>query len=172
MNEMVDEPVLSKILSAGDLAKAAQTFSKLAQHDLAGWALTGGIATEIHILQRGRKPLLRNLNDIDFIAGSFDGIPKTLAKDFLFRHVHPTDPPGKMMMQLIDPASRLRVDIFRAFGETISRASSLTGLLAVSFRVISIEDLLARAARLALDVVRCVPTPSNTCATFCVSQSW
>jgi len=50
---------------------------------------------------------VRALNDIDFIAESFDHIPASLASDFLFRHIHPFDPPGRTMLQFIDAESAL-----------------------------------------------------------------
>jgi len=58
-------------LSAGDGQRALQAFENLARHDISRWALTGGFATEIHHLRRGRRPLMRSLNDIDFIVDSF-----------------------------------------------------------------------------------------------------
>jgi hypothetical protein len=50
-------------------------------------------------------------------------IPETLRSDFLFRHIHPFDPPGKIMLQLIDPDTALRIDVFRACGQTMSRGA-------------------------------------------------
>ncbi len=146
--------MLASFLSATDVDRASRTLAKLTLHDISGWALTGGFATEIHSLLRGREPLVRNLNDIDFAADSFSAIPKSLAEDFLFRHIHPDDPPGKTMAQLVDADSRLRVDVFRAFGETLRRTSMISGVLPAPMRVISLEDLLARSARLSLDLAR------------------
>jgi hypothetical protein len=74
---------------------------KLAGHDIRHWALTGGIAFEIHALRLGLQPSRRTLNDLDFVAESFGCIPESLPRDFLFRHVHPLDPPGKTMLQFI-----------------------------------------------------------------------
>jgi hypothetical protein len=71
-------------------------FRKLARHEIRHWALTGGFAFEIHAERLGLQPSVRALNDLDFIAPSFDYIPGTLPRDFLFRHIHPLDPPGKV----------------------------------------------------------------------------
>lgn len=72
------------------------------------------------------------MNDIDFVTDSFDCIPESLADDFLFRHVHPFDPPGKTILQFIDAESALRVDVFRACGATkFSRSNSRRVHLAI-----------------------------------------
>jgi hypothetical protein len=108
---------------------------------------------------------VRALNDIDFIADSFDAIPKSLADDFLFRHIHPSDPPGKTMTQFIDSESALRIDVFRANGATMSRTADLD-LKAAMIQLISLEDLVARTARLALGLAVGVPTPSKHAIDF------
>ena len=89
------------------------------------WALTGGLAVEIHRLRLGCDPSPRALNDIDFFAGCVPLHPESLTEDFLFRHIHPLDPPGKTMAQLADPHSAVRVDVFRAYGAAMSRTSRL-----------------------------------------------
>jgi hypothetical protein len=157
--------MLDRFLSTADAECAERTLRKLARHDLSRWALTGGFATEIHFLRRGLEPLSRTLTDIDFIASSFDAIPQTLAEDFLIRHVHPLDPPGKTMAQFVDPDSLLRIDVFRAFGDTMIRTTPLCEL-AFPIQLISLEDLLARAARLAFDIAGGVPTPPKYARDF------
>lgn len=127
------------------------TFNKLARHDIRQWALTGGFAFEIHAVRQGIEPSVRPLNDIDFVVDSFDCIPETLANDFLFRHVHPFDPPGKTLVQLVDSEAALRVDVFRACGQTMRRADG----------VVSLEDLVARTARLLLDLAGSAPVASK-----------
>jgi len=57
------------------------TLQKLQRHDISGWALTGGIATELHLQAAGREISARPLNDVDFIVGSFDSIPASLGSD-------------------------------------------------------------------------------------------
>jgi hypothetical protein len=157
--------MLQKFLSVVDADRALRVFRKLASHDIRQWALTGGLAIEIHLLRFGRQPIIRPLNDVDFIAGSFDCIPETLASDFLFRHVHALDPPGKTMLQFVDPDSALRVDVFRADSETMSRTSHMD-LPFGSIRVVSLEDLVARAARLTLDLAEGVPVPAKHARDF------
>jgi hypothetical protein len=166
VREMLHPAMMREFLSAGDVERAMRTLEKLAKHNISGWALTGGLATELHFVLRGRGPLLRELNDIDFVADSFEAIPKSLADDFWFRHIHPADPPGKTMVQMVDAENRLRVDVFRAFGETMRRTSVLKELLPVPVQLISLEDLLARSARLALDLSGGVATPAKYARDF------
>jgi hypothetical protein len=157
--------MLDRILSGGDEDLALPALQKLARHDTGRWALTGGLATEIHCLLRGRAHSRRVFNDIDFVVDSFDGLPESLTEDFLFRHIHPADPPGKILLQCIDPDSAVRIDVFRAFGATMSRISRLD-LAAGTFGLISVEDLAARAARLVLDLTAGVPTASKYAADY------
>jgi hypothetical protein len=135
-------------------------FRKLVRHDIRHWALTGGFAFEIHGVRMGLQSTTRQLNDLDFVAPSFNCIPETLPDDFLFRHVHPVDPPGKTMLQLIDPDPALRIDVFRACGQTMNRAVDLD-LPFGRLRLVSLEDLVARAARLLLDLAGGGPVVSK-----------
>jgi hypothetical protein len=123
------------------------------------------LATEIHCLLHGTKTLLRSLNDVDFAAGSFGSIPLTLAGDFLFRHVHPFDPPGKTLMKLVDAQAALRIDIFRAAGGTVRRSQAID-FLGQPMRLIPLEDLLARTARLTLDLAAGSPIPAKYARDF------
>lgn len=157
--------MLRQFLSVADANRALRTLRKLCQHDIHGWALTGGLAVEVHRLQRGCQPSPRALNDIDFMAESFDGIPETLGNDFLFRHIHPCDPPNRTMLQLVDAKGKLRIDVFRSYGGTMCRTANLD-LSGCTMKVISLEDLTARTARLALDLASGAPTPSKYATDF------
>jgi hypothetical protein len=147
---------LSSFFAAGDAARAERTLQKLAHHDISGWALAGGIAIEVQLMRRGRAPALRALHDIDFISGCFGDIPQSLAGDFHLRHVHPDDPPGKTLLQAVDAPSRLRVDVFRAYGDEMERTTKLS-LAGLTLRIVSIEDLVARHARLNWDLMEGKP---------------
>lgn len=156
---------LEQFLSAADAARALRCLQRLAAHDISQWSLTGGFAIEIHHLICGRDADVRRLNDIDFIVDSFEHIPQTLGGEFLFRHVHPFDPPGQTLVQSIDPEAIVRVDVFQAYGETLRRAIHLD-LLPGRLLLISLEDLVARTARLALDLAGGVPTPAKHAVDF------
>ena len=93
---------------------------------------------------RGHTPQRRRLNDLDYVVDEFGSIPGTLGDGFLIHHVHPGAPPGKLLLQLVDPDRALRIDLFRAFGATMSRAYTLHDPLSKLKRVLSMEDLAAR----------------------------
>jgi len=151
---------MQRFLSIGDSTRALNTLRKLALHEISRWLLVGGLAVEFHRLRSGHSHPIRHLNDIDFVAPAFECIPESLARDFLFRHVHPFDPPGRTMMQLVDAGTSLRVDLFRAVGGIGSRAISVD-VPASSFRVIAVEDVVAHKARLLLDLDASVPVPAK-----------
>jgi len=113
---------------------------------------------EIHGLRLGLDCSARNLNDVDFVTGAFGCIPETLCADFLFRHIHPFASPGKILLQLIDVESVLRIDIFRACGETMQRTIQQD---IWPMQIVSLEDLVARAARLLLDLAEGVLVASK-----------
>ena len=142
--------IFDGVLSKEEQARAERTLSKLLTHDISRWALTGGFATEIHLRQAGTEPTLRSLNDLDFIVCSFDSIPESIGRDFLIRHVHPSDPPEKTLLQCVDPETEVRIDVFRTYPSVMHRVSPLNPQL----RIISSQDLAARAGRLTWDLNR------------------
>jgi hypothetical protein len=141
---MISDGVLSK----AEQLRVERTFDKLSKHDTSRWALTGGFATELHIRRLGGEPALRSLHDVDFIVSSFDCIPESLGRDFLIRHVHPPDPPGKTLLQCVDSETGVRVDVFRTQASVMERVSSISPQL----QMISHQDLTARAGRLTWDM--------------------
>ncbi len=141
-------------------AEMERIMRKLARHDIRKWALTGGLAYEMHGRSLGLDRRVRQLNDLDFVTAEFRYIPETLSRDFLFRHVHPFAPPGQTMLQLVDRDPALRIDVFRACGETMSRAVPME-FPHGPMQVVSLEDLLARAARLLLDLAERIPVASK-----------
>jgi hypothetical protein len=149
-----------RFLSIGDSTRAFNTLRKLALHEVSRWVLVGGLAVEFHCVRVGHSHAIRHLSDIDFVAPAFECIPETLTRDFLFRHVHPFDPPGRTMMQLVDADTSLRVDVFRADGGIITRAISVD-VPSGPLRVISVEDVLAHEARLLLDLGANLPVPAK-----------
>jgi hypothetical protein len=138
-------------LNAADCARVARTFLSLAHHEISGWALTGGVAIELHILRLGGKPIIRRLNDLDFVAACFDSIPESIGSELLLRHVHPHDPPGKIMLPGVDPETGVRVDVFRGYGMEMERTSPIESTALP--RTLSLLDLVARHARLNWDLV-------------------
>lgn len=149
-----------RFLDVTEVERVQATLQKLSQHGISRWALAGGLAVEIYCLRGGLPASTRPLNDIDFVAPAFDCIPKTLGQDFLFRHVHPLDPPGKTLLQFVDALTALRIDVFRAYGATMVRTVPLD-FRGCRMRLLSIEDVLARTARLLLDLRGGVPVTAK-----------
>jgi hypothetical protein len=143
---------LNAFFNPEEALRVERTLHKLAVHDISRLAITGGLAIEIHILQHGGEPLPRQLHDIDFMAASFDDIPASLGNELLLRHVHPHDPPGKNMLQGVDQETRVRIDVFRAYGAEMERAVPVT-IAGLRLGMVSLEDLVARHARLNWDLV-------------------
>ena len=142
-----------------DAERVSRTLERLFRHDVGSWALTGGLAAELYWTRLTGQTCLRPLNDVDFIVDSFDALPSSLANDFLFRHIHPLDPPGRTLLQSLDSDSSLRIDVFRAYGAEISRCQKVAWS-ANRLRLVSIEDLVARSARLTLDLASNQPVPA------------
>lgn len=143
---------LDRALAPADADRATRTLRRLARLDLSRFVLAGGIAIDLQLTACDTQPLTRPLHDIDFLIDSFHQIPRYLANDLLLRHVHPHDPPAKTLLQGVDPATSVRIDIFRACGNETARAEPIT-LAGIPLRVVAIEDLLARHARLCCDLL-------------------
>jgi hypothetical protein len=156
---------LASFLSRADAQRAGTTLRKLQDHKIASLVLTGGFAIEMHRMRIGLEPMIRPLHDIDFLARLFNEIPATLAMDFFFRHVHPDVPPARTLMQAVDPETAVRVDVFRAYGKEMDRAVVLEGTDG-GMRIISLEDLVARTARLCLDLASDTPIPGKRARDF------
>jgi hypothetical protein len=138
-------------LSQTEAERARRTLATLSHFDFSRLVLTGGFAVELHHLLRGLVTQARPLNDIDFLASSFDEIPTGLSAELLFRHVHPYEPPGRTLLQGVDPETGVRVDFFHACDKTMNRAIPIE-MDGADLRMISIEDLTARMARLCMDL--------------------
>ena len=157
--------MLELFLSPSDAERAIHTFDMLAQHDTSEWVLTGGLAVEFHCLLNGAELASRDLNDIDFTVDRFDVIPASLSSDLIFRHLHPHDPTNKTLVQAVFPQAAVRIDVFRSAGGILSR-SRVVEIAGRTQRIISIEDLTARSARLSLDLAEDQPTPAKHARDF------
>jgi hypothetical protein len=76
-------------------------------------ALTGSIAIELHLVAAGLPTLGRAAGDVDFVATRLTAVAPTIGRDFLISHFHvPRSGYPKFIVQLVDPVSRLRIDVF------------------------------------------------------------
>jgi hypothetical protein len=134
--------VFEGVLIPADAGRAARGVETLIEHGLRP-AVAGSLARALQLraLGRGRAP--RRLNDVDVIVENFGALPASLAGSFLLNHVHPAAAEGQVLVQLIDESLALRIDVFRAFGRSLSRAVDVRSTVALP--VLAIEDLRARA---------------------------
>ncbi len=151
LSHTIRDVPFNAFLTSADAMRVFRIQEKLRLHDIHKFALTGGLAIEIHLIAQDHVQHTRNLNDVDFVVESFASIPGTLAKSFLIRHIHPKATEGKTLMQLVDPDEALRIDIFRAYGAAMKRCRPLC-LADTAIQMVSAEDLAARAASLLMDL--------------------
>lgn len=145
--------MFTELLSTNDAQRVSRTLERLSAYGFRGGALAGGLATEAHLSSVGRHTEPSALNDLDFVVESFASIPASLADGFLLHHVHPRALEGKTLVQLIDREQALRIDLFRQFGATLTRAGVLNGVIG-PLAVISLEDVVARTTSLVLGCLR------------------
>ena len=119
-------------------------------------ALTGGVAIELHLTTGTHWPTgaKRPIGDVDFVAEGVDAVAPTVVEEFLVSHFHLPHPGyAKFLVQLVDPMSRLRIDIFPDALGALPRARRhhLTGVPLLVLDPCSILDhkleLLSRASR-------------------------
>jgi len=130
-------------LTADDARRATLVLERLLSRGLS-CALTGSLAIEAQLRAHGLGFGRCELNDIDLVVADIKSVSESVAEGFLLSHVHPLAPEGKLLVQMIDPEHRLRVDVFRAYGKSLSRSQRLdseTGDL----NVLALEDLRARS---------------------------
>lgn len=101
-----------------------------------GFAITGSLAMHLHGLQH------RRVLDVDVVAEELAVVQPSAAGSFLISHYHqPTRNSPKFMVQLVDPHSRYRVDIFPDLEGSIGR-STAHALIDQSIFVLSEADIL------------------------------
>jgi hypothetical protein len=76
-------------------------------------AITGGIAIQLGMAALGLQGPRRAIADLDLVAASIDAISVGVVEQFLISHYHVVRPGvPKFMIQLVDPVSRIRIDVF------------------------------------------------------------
>jgi hypothetical protein len=137
-----DESVFESVLLAVDARRAARGVGAVLDHRLRP-ALAGSLARTISLRVLGHVRAPRQLNDVDLVVEDFSALPESLADSFLLNHVHPAAAEGQVLLQLIDESLALRIDVFRAFGRSLSRAVDVASTAPLP--VLAVEDLRARA---------------------------
>jgi hypothetical protein len=86
--------------------------------DESALALTGGVALSV------LHAAPRRLADVDFVAGRMSAVRPSVTRDFLVSHFHASGPAvKKAIVQLVDPHTRLRVDVFPDLQGALARAT-------------------------------------------------
>ena len=118
------------------LDRVQDSLSRLLSHvDTESVALTGSAAVvAIAPLSSYRT----TVDDVDLVASSLDAIEATVVSEFLVSHFHTSAP--KFLVQLVDPRTRVRIDIFPDVAGAIERAGQVEG---VPIRVLEKDDMAA-----------------------------
>jgi hypothetical protein len=76
-------------------------------------AITGGVGIQLGMARLRRQGPRDEILDLDLVAASVGAIAPTVVGPFLVSHYHVVRPGvPKFMIQLVDPVSRIRVDVF------------------------------------------------------------
>ncbi len=90
-------------------------------------AITGGVAIQFGLAVLGYAGSRETIADLDLVASSLDAVSETVVGPFLISHYHVPQPDvPKFMIQLVDPVSRIRVDIFPDLVGSLKRAQRIT----------------------------------------------
>jgi hypothetical protein len=90
-------------------------------------AITGGIAIQFGLAALGCSGCRTSIADLDLVAVRLDAVASSVSEQFLISHYHVPEPGfPKFMVQLVDPISRIRVDIFPDLVGSIGNAWSFT----------------------------------------------
>jgi hypothetical protein len=131
------EPMNSKVLQ--------ECLRRLLPHvDTGRIALTGSVAIEMHNEVKRCDGIRRlDAEDIDFVADEAKAVRQTVTSDFLVSHFHMPQPGyPKFLIQLVDPATRLRIDVFQDSLLALSRAKVLN-VAGIPLHVLKAQDVLA-----------------------------
>jgi len=128
--------------------------------NIARIALTGGVAIGVHVdSERGDRTRADAAEDIDFLVDSVDAVRETVTHEFLVSHFHLPQPGyPKFLLQLVDPATRLRLDFFPDTLHALSRAP-VNSVAGVRLHVVSALDILTH--KLALLSGASVESPTD-----------
>lgn len=90
-------------------------------------AITGGVAIQFGLAALGYSGSRTSIADLDLVASRLDAVAASVSEHFLVSHYHVPEPGfPKFMIQLVDPISRIRVDIFPDLVGSIRTACTFT----------------------------------------------
>src|SRR5262245_30984680 len=105
-------------------------------------AITGGLAIELRLAAAGQPGRRTEIADLDLVANSLDAVHPSVCEVFLVSHYHVAQPGvPKFMVQLVDPVSSLRVDVFPDLVGSLARATVMQ-IDTQDVKVLALEDIL------------------------------
>jgi hypothetical protein len=105
-------------------------------------AITGGVAIQMGMARLGREGMRETIADLDMVATALDSVLPSVADTFLVSHYHSVRPGvPKFMVQLVDPATRIRVDIFPDLAGSLERSRAVE-VGSNQVRSLALEDIL------------------------------
>ena len=104
-------------------------------------AITGGVAMQLGMAGLGRQGPCRAIADLDLVAASIGAITSSVVEQFLVSHYHVARPGvPKFMIQLVDPVSKIRVDVFPDLGGSLIDARPVA-IREHAFQVLPLERI-------------------------------
>ena len=106
---------MTRGFSATEMDRLSGCLDRLMPHvRLHGVAITGGVGMQLGIAGLGHGGSRDAIADLDLVADSVEAITPRVVDQFLVSHYHVARPgaPKKFMIQLVDPVSRIRIDVF------------------------------------------------------------
>lgn len=131
------------VLSAPDADRLSATLTRLRGSGLTRFSIAGGVAFA------SRVGLPRPLRDLDLVVDDASHIPEALGAGLLVSHVHLQARPGRMLLQLVDPATALRIDVFGA-GPGVMARSRLAPFRDAMEPMVGLADMAGRLAAVLL----------------------
>ena len=152
-------PLLDAAFQAQSNVRIQRALERFLAHR-SGVALAGSLAMFAQLKASGRVLADRVFVDIDFVTISLNGLPGTIADEFLCPHVHADAGVGRTLVQFVHPSDAVRIDVFAASEGSLSRATPFR-FGDTTVPVVSLEDQAARAASLCMKLVRGGPVAAK-----------
>jgi len=105
-------------------------------------ALAGGVAVEVRLADLGVPGWRDRILELDFVARRRETITPGVAEEFLVCHYHVPQPGyPKFLVMVVDPVSRIRVDVFPDLVGFIGKAQPMS-VCGQSWLVLDLESML------------------------------
>ena len=128
---------------ASELERLSRCLERLMPHvRQSELAITGGVAIQFGLAEAGYAGRRTAIADLDCVARSVDAIAPSVSEVFLVSHYHIAQPGvPKFMVQLVDPVSRIRVDVFPDLVGSLARAR-MVQIQTRRVQMLALEDIL------------------------------